>query len=502
MIGKLEYSEKLNGLGIQSFLILPVQRIPRYVLLIQDLMKYTEKTHADYAMLEKALGAVKELADYINMNKSIFDESAKVGQIAAKITDYPKKEEPLLQPKRLFVREGAMTLKKDKLHVFLFNDILLFTKAKGKEKDRKYAFKGSIKLITACITNTTSDENSASFDIMSPSGSFKFVIESADKDLWLKDINLCIEKSKQDMLNVALGGRMDQPRAEGSKMFKQLELEKNLQKRHDSIKKLVESEKEYRILLSKIKTAFYEPIVCFAKDQDTEVDESAAESKKEGDEDLEEESEGKGSQIALSPSSSSLRQSLPSNDTEVVITQKLVNDIFINCGELLVLHTTISDSLEERLQSWTESSQIADIFSDNKEQVFKLYSDYVSGQLNSKQTFELCTGSNPQFASLISELETKEQPLQEFLAVPVRKLSTYYLLLQEFYQHTESSNPEYAQIKAVVDEIRQRNEEMDQAKMAELKRAKANAVPPQLLRKGTEGIFARKARSQTTKNKN
>ena len=32
---KLEFTEKLGNLGLASYLILPVQRIPRYVMLLQ-----------------------------------------------------------------------------------------------------------------------------------------------------------------------------------------------------------------------------------------------------------------------------------------------------------------------------------------------------------------------------------------------------------------------------------------------------------------------------------
>lgn len=45
---ELDYTEKLSGLSVESFLILPVQRIPRYVLLLQDLLKYTNATHQDF----------------------------------------------------------------------------------------------------------------------------------------------------------------------------------------------------------------------------------------------------------------------------------------------------------------------------------------------------------------------------------------------------------------------------------------------------------------------
>ncbi len=45
---------------INSFLIRPIQRIPRYLLLLRDLVKHTETSHKDYDALAKALQQIGE----------------------------------------------------------------------------------------------------------------------------------------------------------------------------------------------------------------------------------------------------------------------------------------------------------------------------------------------------------------------------------------------------------------------------------------------------------
>jgi hypothetical protein len=50
--------EKSNGVKLENkdifaYLIMPVQRIPRYQLLLRDLLKHTEKDHNDYESLQK-----------------------------------------------------------------------------------------------------------------------------------------------------------------------------------------------------------------------------------------------------------------------------------------------------------------------------------------------------------------------------------------------------------------------------------------------------------------
>ena len=45
---------------------MPVQRIPRYRMLLEDLLKNTACEHADFPHLEKALEEMKHVADFVN----------------------------------------------------------------------------------------------------------------------------------------------------------------------------------------------------------------------------------------------------------------------------------------------------------------------------------------------------------------------------------------------------------------------------------------------------
>jgi len=51
-----------GGLGISSYLIMPIQRVPRYVLLINELVKHTDPEHPEYASLQKALRSIQKIA--------------------------------------------------------------------------------------------------------------------------------------------------------------------------------------------------------------------------------------------------------------------------------------------------------------------------------------------------------------------------------------------------------------------------------------------------------
>lgn len=119
---------------IDDLLIQPVQRIPRYLLLLTDLKKHTEQQHADYAHLEKAIEVIGRVLDCIQAENKKMENVGKILEIAESLSGYSG--EHLLEPHRSFVRSGLFNLrmlstKKEQLsdvHVFLFNDIFVLAK--------------------------------------------------------------------------------------------------------------------------------------------------------------------------------------------------------------------------------------------------------------------------------------------------------------------------------------------------------------------------------------
>lgn len=58
-----------SRLALDDLLIKPVQRIPRYVLFIKDLLKHTAITHPDHAPLQQALGELTTLVECVNASE-------------------------------------------------------------------------------------------------------------------------------------------------------------------------------------------------------------------------------------------------------------------------------------------------------------------------------------------------------------------------------------------------------------------------------------------------
>ncbi len=69
--------------SLRSLLITPVQRVPRYVLLLQEVCKLTPSYHKDYVALKSAYEKINAMAGLMNSKKA---EQAHLLQIQQEIT--------------------------------------------------------------------------------------------------------------------------------------------------------------------------------------------------------------------------------------------------------------------------------------------------------------------------------------------------------------------------------------------------------------------------------
>ncbi|GAM19851.1 hypothetical protein SAMD00019534_030260 [Acytostelium subglobosum LB1] len=119
------------SLDIQSLLIMPVQRIPRYELLLKNLLQNTNPDHLGYEDLTKALASIREINAYINNNKKLQDNQDRVVTIRDQLKGCPN---TFVNPSRRWIKEGVLnTACSSKKYngmfmVYLFNDIIVLAK--------------------------------------------------------------------------------------------------------------------------------------------------------------------------------------------------------------------------------------------------------------------------------------------------------------------------------------------------------------------------------------
>jgi len=98
-----------SQLNLEGYLLLPVQRIPRYRLLLEELLRGTPPSN-DYTQdpLEKALAEISSLANNMNEGKRESESRRKLVQWQSRIRGrFPS---PLVQPHRRLIMDGPLLL--------------------------------------------------------------------------------------------------------------------------------------------------------------------------------------------------------------------------------------------------------------------------------------------------------------------------------------------------------------------------------------------------------
>ncbi|PIK55000.1 putative rho guanine nucleotide exchange factor 39 [Apostichopus japonicus] len=127
-----EGKEACRSLALPAFLITPVQRVPRYKLLLEQLVDHTPPSFEDYKNIKEAAQMMGEVAlginEYIRENENL----EKMLSIQQRLTgvDTPR----ILVPGRKFIREGPLMKVSRKgfgsreRMFFLFSDMLIYAK--------------------------------------------------------------------------------------------------------------------------------------------------------------------------------------------------------------------------------------------------------------------------------------------------------------------------------------------------------------------------------------
>ncbi|NXL84870.1 ARHGH factor, partial [Alectura lathami] len=146
--------------ALSDLMIKPVQRIPRYELLVKDLLKHTPEDHPDHPFLIDAQRNIKQVAERINKGMKSAEEVERNARIVQEIESHIEGMEDLQAPLRRFLRQEmvvevkAVGGKKDR-SLFLFTDLLVCTTLKRKSGSLR---RSSMSLYTAASVIDTASK--------------------------------------------------------------------------------------------------------------------------------------------------------------------------------------------------------------------------------------------------------------------------------------------------------------------------------------------------------
>ncbi|ELR14853.1 RhoGEF domain containing protein [Acanthamoeba castellanii str. Neff] len=190
-----------KSLDLASFLIMPVQRIPRYNLLLTDMMRHTWEDHPDYNNLKKATDKIQSIAAFINERKREAENVSKTLEISNKITGNDKLN--LTEPGRRYVREGVFNEgTKDEVVAYLFTDIVVLGRPSKKLKvlgRHSVKFQDSFKLQIVELKEGPAGSNVIEFVQLGKNKVLARLEAKSKKEVddWVKDF----KKSKAELTN-------------------------------------------------------------------------------------------------------------------------------------------------------------------------------------------------------------------------------------------------------------------------------------------------------------
>jgi hypothetical protein len=196
---------------LSDLLITPIQRLPRYEMLLKDLLKVTPEDHQDYADLSKAALQITEVARYVNSRRAEFETTNKILDIQSKFVNSNRlKPVTLIKPSRRLIREGQAEVEGEDHILYLFNDCLLI--ASIKPGDRR-GLKHNLSLFGASVYIPSSPPTTFGFEFVFKTGGstqeVTFLVHSLkEKQEWMHDLQQSIESFTLKKTQIMTAGNL------------------------------------------------------------------------------------------------------------------------------------------------------------------------------------------------------------------------------------------------------------------------------------------------------
>eukprot|EP01084_Bolivina_argentea_P253754 426368_1 len=177
---------------LTNLLIAPIQRIPRYLLLLKDIKKTTPNTYKDSKDINSAIIKVNDITNHINQRQKEIENMSQCLQIQHKLRNF---KQNLVEPHRKYINQYTFHLKagkKLKLTQFcVFSDTVILT-------DHKWKVIGNMKMRSINM-NIINDKNGKGF-ILNHLKSQKYYDTKESMNDYVDELHNIIINSKQTLV--------------------------------------------------------------------------------------------------------------------------------------------------------------------------------------------------------------------------------------------------------------------------------------------------------------
>ncbi|KAF9124881.1 hypothetical protein BGW39_007840 [Mortierella sp. 14UC] len=189
-----------KNLDFQSYLMLPVQRIPRYRMLLESLLRHTPEDHPDHRKLQTAFESMEQTANFVNETIRQHEMFGEMVGLRSKITGM---NEPLIIPGRVMLKRGnvwKVCRRNVQLRmIILFSDCIVWTSPSLNPLDDTLAFHRKVGLENCTVVGAEDpDPSKNAFQIMSPEKSSQVYVDTPrEKEAWM----VAIRRATQEYLS-------------------------------------------------------------------------------------------------------------------------------------------------------------------------------------------------------------------------------------------------------------------------------------------------------------
>ncbi|XP_073675067.1 faciogenital dysplasia isoform X2 [Garra rufa] len=201
VVQNIQKQDVCGNLTLQHHMLEPVQRIPRYELLLKDYLKKLPAGAADRRDAENALELISTAANHSNAAIRKMEKMHKLLEVYEKLGG----EEDIVNPANEFIKEGHLKKMSAKngtaqdRYLYLFNNMVLYCVPKLRLIGQKFSVRERIDIAGMEVQENVKQNGPHTFTIIGKRRSLELQARTAEeKDDWIKVILATIEKHKQN----------------------------------------------------------------------------------------------------------------------------------------------------------------------------------------------------------------------------------------------------------------------------------------------------------------
>lgn len=201
VVQNIQKQDVCGNLTLQHHMLEPVQRIPRYELLLKDYLKKLPNDAADRKDAEKALDLISTAANHSNAAIRKMEKMHKLLEVHERLGG----EEDIVNPANELIKEGHIKKMSAKngtaqdRYLYLFNNMLLYCVPKLRLMGQKFSVRERIEIAGMEVQENVKQNLPHTFTIIGKQRSLELQARTAEeKEDWIQVIWATIEKHKQN----------------------------------------------------------------------------------------------------------------------------------------------------------------------------------------------------------------------------------------------------------------------------------------------------------------